>query len=280
MGRHNWQNICLTLCPLISIPFPSSWKCFHQVTLSSLHIIHKTYYPDFKLNSTSYINVNSPLKESSNNHKVYNQNIRGLKGKTGQLSNILYSELPHLLCINVHHLKYLGIETMSTKYYNLGAKFCRHQYKNKGVCIFVHESIDFNTFPTHNICKENDLEICAVKLNPPKIKIVIITIYRMPSGNYNYFLRRLESLLSLLYIEKKKWIYHLGYININYLDSHNRRQQLDTLLAMYNLKSTVNFPMRIFNSSNTAIDNFLLIYQKILLLIPSPMGCQIMTHNY
>jgi len=30
---------------------------------------------------------------------------------------------------------------------------------------------------------------------------------------------------------------------------------LDTLLAMYNLRSTVNFPTRIFSGSNTAIDN-------------------------
>ena len=160
------------------------------MTLSSLYTIHKTYYPDFKLKSSSYINVNSNLKESSNNHKVYHQNIRGLKGKIGQLSNTLYSELPNLLRINVHHLKDLEID-MSTEYYNLGAKFCKHQYKNGGVRIFVHESIDFNTIPTHNTCKEKDLEICAIKLNRPKIKTVIITIYRTPSGNYNNFLRKL-----------------------------------------------------------------------------------------
>jgi hypothetical protein len=44
-------------------------------------------------------------------------------------------------------------------------------------------------------------------------------------------------------------------ININYLDSHHRRQQLDGLLAMDNLKITVNFPMRIVNGSSTVIDN-------------------------
>jgi len=46
-----------------------------------------------------------------------------------------------------------------------------------------------------------------------------------------------------------------GYININYLHCHNRRQQLDTLLASYNLKSTVDFPTRITNGSSTVIDN-------------------------
>jgi len=73
---------------------------------------------------------------------------------------------------------------------------------NGGVCIFVHESINFNTTPTHHICKEKYLEICTIKLNLPKIKIFIITICRSSTGNYNYCLRKLESLLNLLYTKK------------------------------------------------------------------------------
>ena len=88
--------------------------------------------------------------------------MRGLKGKIRQLSNILYSELPHLLCITEHHLKDLEIDMMSVEYYKLCAKLCRHRYKNGGVCIFVHESTDFSTIPTHHTCKEKNLEICAI----------------------------------------------------------------------------------------------------------------------
>jgi hypothetical protein len=43
-------------------------------------------YPDFKLNSP-HINVNSTVKDSSNNLKFYHQNMRGLKGKISQLAN-------------------------------------------------------------------------------------------------------------------------------------------------------------------------------------------------
>jgi len=100
------------------------------------------------------------------------------------------------------------MDMMTIECYKLGTKFCRHQYKNRGVYIFVHESIDFDSISTHPTCKEKDLEICSVKLNLPKIKIGIITIYRSPTGNYNYFLRKLESLLNLLYT-KKNGICHL-----------------------------------------------------------------------
>jgi hypothetical protein len=80
---------------------------------------------------------------------------------------------------------------MSTEYYKLGDKFCRHQYKNGGVCIIVHESKDFGTFPTHH---KKDLEICANKLNLPEIKTVTVTIYKSPTKNYDYFWKKLESL--------------------------------------------------------------------------------------
>jgi len=57
------------------------------------------FYSDFKFNLPSYNKVNSDLKDSSNNLNVCHQNIRGLRCKLSQLSNVLYSELPHIICI-------------------------------------------------------------------------------------------------------------------------------------------------------------------------------------
>jgi exonuclease III len=105
---------------------------------------------------------------------------------------------------------------MSIEYYKLGTKFCRQQYKNGGVCIFAHESTDFDVISTNRICKEKDLEICAVKINLPKSKIVIISIYRSPTENYNYFLRKLDSFLNSLYTKKMEFII-CGDINIIYI---------------------------------------------------------------
>jgi len=129
----------------------------------------------------------------------------------------------HVICTTEHHLKDFEMDMMSIEYYKLGNKVCR-QYKNGSVCVYVHESIDSDIISTHHIRKEKDLEICAVKINLPKIKIVIIPIYRSPTGNYNYFLRKSDSFLNLLYTKKMEFII-CGDININYLHCHNRRQQ-------------------------------------------------------
>jgi len=124
------------------------------------------FYSDFKYNLPSYNKVNSDIKDSSNNLKVYHQRIRGLRGKLSQLSNILYSELPHIICVTEHHLKDFEMDMMSLEYYKLGKSFCRQQYKNGGVRTFVHESIVFDVISTHHIYKEKDLEMCAVKIFP------------------------------------------------------------------------------------------------------------------
>jgi hypothetical protein len=94
-----------------------------------------------------------------------------------------------------------------------------------------------------------------MKVNLHKSNIVIVIIYRSPSGNYNYFLRKVELFLKSLSTKKTEYII-CGDINIDYLQNHSRKQHLDLLLATYNLKSIVNFPTSIVNGSGTATDNF------------------------
>jgi hypothetical protein len=61
--------------------------------------------------------------------------------------------------------------------YNLGAKFCRNSLKNGGVCIFIHESIQFTNVSLMKFCKEKGMEICAVKIHLSDYTIYIMAIY-------------------------------------------------------------------------------------------------------
>jgi exonuclease III len=138
-------------------------------------------------------------QSSSHNAKVYHQNVRGLKGKLSLLSNFLYSEFPHIVCITEHHLKDQEMNLASIEHYKLSAKFCRQQYRYGSTCIFVHESINYYTIPTEHFCKDKDLEMCAIKSNLHTINFVITVIYRSPSRNYSYFLRKIKLFLKSLY---------------------------------------------------------------------------------
>jgi hypothetical protein len=84
--------------------------------------------------------------------------------------------------------------------------------------------------------------------------LIIICIYRSPTGNFNYFLNQSESILNKIYkVSTDLNLY--GDFNINHLDHTPKKHFLVSLLASFNLFSTVKFPTRIFNNSRTLIDN-------------------------
>jgi hypothetical protein len=73
-------------------------------------------------------------------------------------------------------------------------------------------------------------------------------------GDFYYFLNQLELILNKLYKISNEIIL-CGDFNINYSNDNSRKDLLNSLLASFNLFSTINFPTRIFNKSCTSIDN-------------------------
>jgi hypothetical protein len=103
-------------------------------------------------------------------------------------------------------------------------------------------------------CKEQDTEICALKLSFGTLNICVLTLYRAPFGNFGSFLLKLNTILQSLYTPKLHFII-CGDININYLNESENKNQMDNLLPSYNLISIINFPTRVQNTSATATDN-------------------------
>jgi len=127
---------------------------------------------------------------------MFHQNIRGLAiNKIDDIFVYLHTSPVHVLCISEHHLDMTEIETIRLPNYNLNAKFCRNTFKKGGVCIFTHETIHCSTINLNKFCKEKDLEICAIELHLQSYKICIVTIYRSPSGDFQYFINTLEKIL-------------------------------------------------------------------------------------
>jgi exonuclease III len=92
------------------------------------------------------------------------------------------------------------------------------------VCIFVRKDQCFDKIDISHHCKEQDLEICAVQLKTKTCKLIIISLYRAPSGDFNQFLKRLDTTLKYLYNPKYEFII-CGDINIDYLNENNQKKQ-------------------------------------------------------
>jgi hypothetical protein len=122
--------------------------------------------------------------------------------------------------------------------------------------MYVHKSLEIESIDIENYCKEKDLEDCAIKRNLNSTHICIITTYRAPSGNFNFFINKLDSILRNLYNPALEFNI-CGDINIDYLKNTDKKKQLENLLLSYNFTRSVNFPTRCYEykHSAAAIDN-------------------------
>jgi len=70
-----------------------------------------------------------------------------------------------------------------------------------------------------------------------------------------------------------------GDITVNYLVHNSRRKILDTLLASFNLSSTVYFPTTLQNKSATATDNIFIDTSKFAHYVISPLYNGLSDHD-
>ena len=180
-----------------------------------------------------YHKVNQ-LNKGTVHCKIFHQNIRRLRKKTKELLSRLHSNFHHVLCLTEHHLKYLQLEKVHIGNYNLGAHYCRQLCEKGGAAIFVHNSLSFSNIDIAQHCKEQDIEMCTLKLSFGTINICVLTLYRAPSGNFGCFLLKLDTILQSLYTPWLQFIIY-GDININYLNVSENKYQLDNFLLFCDL---------------------------------------------
>lgn len=131
--------------------------------------------------------------------------------------------------------------------------FVRESHAHGGSGIFVKRGIEFRELDNlKNKSRELIIECTGIHL--PATNIIVVCIYRPPSGDINDFFVILEDILSSL--SRRCTIVVCGDFNVNFLNSgdKNLKIMLDIFLS-FNLKHTIHEPTRICNGSATAIDN-------------------------
>ena len=73
-----------------------------------------------------------------------------------------------------------------------------------------------------NYCKEQVIEIVAIKLKFAVKNVIVLCVYRAPGGNFDYFLEQLDSILNRLDNSKTEYII-CGDLNINFLGNNNKK---------------------------------------------------------
>jgi len=118
----------------------------------------------------------------------------------------------------------------------------------------VQESLRFVKINLDMYYKDKDFEVCTIKIHFNVKSACIIAIYRAPTGNFDLFILKLDTILRKLHTVTTEYVI-FGDIIIDYLVDSDRKSRLEALLKTYNLTSVVNFPTHTHKHSATAINN-------------------------
>jgi hypothetical protein len=119
---------------------------------------------------------------------------------------------------------------------------------------FVKTNQHFSKTDISHHCKEQDFEISAIQLVTKTPHIIILSLYRAPSGEVK--ISKESGCNFRISVQTKAWVYNLWRHRTNYLnESSQKKKQVNCLLRTYNLSHTVNFATRVQNSLSTAIDS-------------------------
>jgi hypothetical protein len=80
----------------------------------------------------------------------------------------------------------------------------------------MNEPLSFSIINLQEFCAEQDIEVCAVKINLPTTILYIVTVYRSPIGNFIQFIKGIDNILNYLSKSNTDIILY-GDINVNYL---------------------------------------------------------------
>jgi hypothetical protein len=75
------------------------------------------------------------------------------------------------------------------------------------LCVSVRKDLNVNKIDISHNCKEKDLEICAVQLETEASKLIILSLYRAPTGDFNRFIKNLYDTLKYLYKPKLNFLF-------------------------------------------------------------------------
>jgi len=133
--------------------------------------------------------------DMNNLFKIYHQNIRGLKHKINEFILSFLAEAPHNLP------DWTSFEKLWNRCYSHLQIQTRSKILRKGIkklrCLYIHpRNFKFSNINLQKHCKEQEIEIAAVQLKLGKKNVIIFCVCRAPSGNLDYFLNKLDNILS------------------------------------------------------------------------------------
>ena len=91
--------------------------------------------------------------------------------------------------------------------------------------IYIHDENEYTNIYLTDYCKEQDLEIAALKFKFNDNRFIIFCAYQTPTGDLEYFFEQLESIFNA-HQNSKTEIILCGDLNINCTESYYKKKTI------------------------------------------------------
>lgn len=154
------------------------------------------------------------------------------------------------------------IERLNINNYIVSNNYSREVHEKGGVMIlnregFTGKRVVLPEALVTELLEEKQFEFCATLYVLSNFKFMVVGLYRTPDSNTEIFIDKLSVLIDYLY-KKCDRIIWAGDININVLRKYKDHDMLKNALRRHDMRYLVQFPTRVTERSETAIDNFLI----------------------
>ena len=200
------------------------------------------------------------IENNGSDLKIVHLNIRGLKSKINDLSDLLIKlKNPEIIMLNETWLKESDNNRISLPNYKYEG-ISRNNKKGGGVGFLIRTDILYRT--------RNDLisdvrtpacEQCYIEIKNNTEKVIIGTMYRPPSTNISEFINTFDTQIKNNNNKGYECIIGLHH-NLDLLKQsvHSKTQEFLECILDHNLLPTITKPTRISKTSATLIDNILI----------------------
>lgn len=196
-------------------------------------------------------------------------NVCCIRNKMLELEVLCQEKNVELICISEHWLQEDQISLFVPYNFIPAHVVCRKTKKNGGAGIYVLNSIKFSVIDISQHYLELDYECCCIKLL--ETNVIILSIYRSPSGDINSFFSNFELTVKMLQKRNLKLIIAADF-NIEMGDKMTNNtvsSRFLNLLRSLNLFPCNDQPTRL----NSCIDNIIVNFNKNLYNIALGDNC-------
>lgn len=196
-------------------------------------------------------------------------NICSLKNKVLNLEKLAddrknLGKALNFICLTEHWLREYEVQSTIIQNFEILSSNSRQIFKNGGTMIASSSNNGFETrsridLQIENCEKHFETSAIEMRLKNRKSKIVLLNLYRSPSGDIKMFFDKFEKVLNLISNEKSDFVI-CGDFNIDLNSNTIHKNKLMDLVKSFGAKSVVKQPTRIALGSSTLID---LIFSNI-----------------